>query len=82
VTRTELAAQIKKDIERKGHARVPIGILQEALSVDTHASTANDAAMEEFAGNHGWRIRHGNDLPTPRAMFYPVEKGESSQKEK
>ena len=79
MTRAELAAQIYKDIEQKGRAEVPIGIILQVLSVDTRASTTNDAALKEFAGKHGWRVRHGNDLPAYRVIFYPVEEGESSR---
>ncbi len=50
-----------------------MGIIQEVISVDTRASITLDAALEEFAGSHGWRVQHGNDLSTPRLIFYPVE---------
>ncbi len=73
MTRAELAAQIDKDIKQKGRTEVPIGILLEVLSVDVRASTTNDATLEEFAGNHGWRVRYGNDLPTSRVIFYPAD---------
>ncbi len=77
MTRAELAAQIDKDIKQKGRAEVPIGIILQVLSVDMRASTTNDAALHEFAGHHGWRVRYGNDLPAYRVIFYPVEERES-----
>ncbi len=73
MTKEELVAYIERDIAQKGGARVPLGILREALADDMRVSTTLDAAAEEFASNHGWRVRPDDDLPTLRFLFSPVE---------
>ncbi len=72
MTQEELITQIEKDIAQKGVAHVPTDIIQKVLSADTHASQALDAALEEFASNHGWHVRH-DALPIPKVIFSPVE---------
>ncbi len=67
-----MVAKIEKDIERKGGANVPIGVIREVFSEDTPVSIEIEAVLEEFASNHGWHYRH-EALPCPRVMFYPIE---------
>ncbi len=72
MTQDELAAQIEKEIERKGGANVPLGVIREAFADEARNSTTLEDALEEFASIHAWQVRH-DDLHTPRFYFYPVE---------
>lgn len=72
MTRSKLVAKIEGDIGWKGSSTVPMGVIREALSVDPRASTTTDGALEEFASNHGWQVRHDDDLITPRVIFSPI----------
>ncbi len=73
MTREELVAYIERDIAQKGGARVPMGVIREALAYEARNFTTFDAALEEFARSHGWRVRPDDDLPTLRFLFSPVE---------
>lgn len=72
MTRAELGDRIEQDIKQEGRAHVPIGIIREIFSADSRASTTIDAALEEFASNRGWQVRHDGDLITPRVIFSPI----------
>lgn len=72
MTQEELVAQIEQDIEQKGSAQVPMGVIQEVFFADTHDLTTLDAVLEEFASQHGWHARHNDAWPTSRVIFYPV----------
>jgi hypothetical protein len=73
MTKAELVAHIKSDIVQKGGAHVPMSIVQVALSSNPRAFTALNTVLEDFANAHGWHFQH-EALPSPLAIFYPVER--------
>ncbi len=82
MTPSELVTRIEEDIKWKGGASVPVGIFQEAFSIDSRDSATLGTELEEFAGSHGWHFRH-DDLITPRIMFFSVNgAGKISEKER
>lgn len=72
MTREELIAEIKRDIEQKGGASVPIGIVRRAVAEDASDPPTINAALRRFARGNGWYVREDDDLPTLRVFFYPA----------
>lgn len=73
MTREELIAEIKRDIEQKGGASVPIGIIRQAISDNISAPPKIDAPLRNFAAAHGWDVQPDDDLPTLRVFFFPTD---------
>jgi hypothetical protein len=76
MTREELRARIRSEVERQGYAIVTAGEAWEALAAQGEdAAVSFDNALRGFAAFNGWEVRRYDPAPADAFAFYPAGQG-------